>query len=179
MSEPLKKTQPMGIEEAIEVGLDWCTETKKVPSEVIAEDVVAQLGPDALFHFARVGWCSVLSDSMHSARQAGSARDAETASVAHASGGRNARLRYDSPLDYQLVAADGSLKRVRDFTAEDLGSWFDMARSKRLGWQRKERWAKATGVLLGQHAAATIGMLPKRVLVGVEKGVGKVFEGLR
>ena len=154
------------VSQAIREGLSWCRAASRPPSIIITDDKLEMLTPEAFRELARRGWVSSVNDLLHHQRAwPAAAAKAVARAGTHPVAGRNPRGAWSPLQDIVMVGADGWLKALAQFDADDLESLRLEAVGQEKGWARRHRWAKRAAQLLAAHNKATrVEQLPKSQL---------------
>lgn len=142
--------------EAVADLVERCKEHGDPPSVELVDDALDALSHDGLREAARVGLVRGASDVFHNKRtQRGS-------NTGYTKDGRNSQSHRDS-LTLTLIAADGKLKELMEFTAEDCALLRLEARAQKIAWTKREKWFSRAGELIEKsRTAEKVGDLRKR-----------------
>ncbi len=147
------------------------------PSEIVTPEFVGKLDGELLLTFARTGLISDANDLLHRSRSGAQGEEPEKGRrPPHALGGRNPFGLKGCALDTIVhVGADGMLKPLRNFTAEDARKLLRDSESQRDAWLRRKKWATSLIRALGDNDAAVLGDLPKDEISGLSESAERAW----
>ncbi len=140
--------------------VERCKSSGDPPSRELTDELIDALNPTGLREAARVGLIEGANNALHVERtQRNDKRPASGGG--YTVDGRNPRAQRDS-LKVTLMGADGKLKELMEFTADDCELLRLNAVSQKVAWTHRETWAARARQFLEQsHRAAKVGDLRK------------------
>lgn len=155
-----------------------CIESGQPPSEVVTDAEINDLSSDDLLRFARIGAVASVNDWLHNERgrkvEDESAPQPRYGPPMHACRGRNPTLWR--ALGITLGGADGRLKALINFSADDLRSLAADAKLQRAAWTKRESWALTAEKALREHEAELLVDLPAEVLADLDARAEKAWK---
>lgn len=141
-----------------------------VPASLAVEELFepASLAPEALAELARYGAISMANDGAHTLRRT-------LSRVARTDGPTQAEKVAGLLRRVRLQAADGSVRSLWEFTAEDWRGLEAESRAQSRGWSRRAKLAKETAALMEQHGAETTHHLPTHLIAQVTQEVAETW----
>ena len=148
----------MNYDDAVADLVARCKQSGDPPSVELINEAIDMLSRDGLREAARHGLIKGANSTLHWERKPVKTNPSVSG---YTIDGRNPRAQRDS-LRVMLMGADGKLKELTEFTADDCELLRLNAVSQKVAWAHRERWATRARQLIEQsHRAAKVGDLRK------------------